>query len=75
MLSINTDDPAVARKLVHGAGMKATLLYDGGAVADRYGVSTIPHLVLIDRLGVVRGVYHGGNLDKALTAKIEGLLE
>ncbi len=46
-----------------------------GEISDAYKVSTIPHLVLIDRLGVVRFVHHGGITAGALAPQVERLLE
>jgi hypothetical protein len=36
-----------------------TLVADDGDASQRYGVSSIPHTVIIDRRGVVREVVHG----------------
>lgn len=50
------------------------LAVDTGAVADEYKVTTIPHLVLVDHLGVVRFVHHGGQDAGDLPGEIEALL-
>ncbi|HUH01992.1 MAG TPA: redoxin domain-containing protein [Kofleriaceae bacterium] len=50
------------------------LAVDTGGVADHYNVSTIPHLVLVDHLGVVRRVHHGGRGAGDLPGEIEALL-
>jgi hypothetical protein len=42
-----------------------TLLMDDGDTANRFGVSAIPHLVFVDRGGVVRDVVRGGGADLA----------
>jgi len=60
VLSINLDDPVAARELFDREGYQTTLLGDAGDVADRFGVGTIPHLVVIDRDGIVRHVARGG---------------
>jgi thiol-disulfide isomerase/thioredoxin len=58
---------AAARAMADRLGVSYPLLADAGEVADRYQVTTIPHLVLIDRHGVVRGVFHGtGDLAEPL---------
>ena len=59
LLSVCTDGydrPAEARHLVDELAPGATLVADHGDVADRYGVSTIPHVVVVDPDGVVVGV-------------------
>jgi thiol-disulfide isomerase/thioredoxin len=46
-----------ARRLVDRLAPRAQLVADGGAIADRYGVSTIPHMVVIGRDGAVVSVH------------------
>ena len=60
VIAVNLDDPAEARALFDERGYKMTLLYDDGQVSQRYGVTSIPHSVVIDRAGVVRLVHRGG---------------
>jgi thiol-disulfide isomerase/thioredoxin len=55
--SDGTRRAAEARKLVDRLAPRAQLVADGGAVADRYGVSTIPHMVVIGRDGSVVSVH------------------
>jgi thiol-disulfide isomerase/thioredoxin len=55
--SDGTRRAAEARKLVDRLAPRAQLVADGGAVADRYGVSTIPHMVVIGRDGAVVSVH------------------
>jgi thiol-disulfide isomerase/thioredoxin len=59
VLAINIDDPAQARALFDERGYRPTLLFDDGTVSLRYGVTTIPHSVVIDRAGIVRLVARG----------------
>jgi thiol-disulfide isomerase/thioredoxin len=59
VLAVNLDDPAKARALFDDQGWGMTLLYDDAGAADRWGAQTIPHAVVIDRAGVVRGVFRG----------------
>ena len=59
VISINTDDPGKARELADSMQLSFALVVDEGTVAERYGVTSIPHLVLIDRQGVVRHVHRG----------------
>jgi len=57
VVAVNLDDAKKARALFDQAGYPMTLTFDDSGVADRYGVGTIPHAVVIDREGVVRGVF------------------
>jgi thiol-disulfide isomerase/thioredoxin len=56
LLSVCTDGherSRAARRLVDDLARGATLVADEGDVADQYGVSTIPHVVVVDRAGRV----------------------
>jgi cytochrome c biogenesis protein CcmG/thiol:disulfide interchange protein DsbE len=76
LLSVCTDGiqrPREARRLVDELAPGALLVADEGDVADQYGVSTIPHVVVVDRQGRVVLVERrvaleslGGALDEAL---------
>jgi thiol-disulfide isomerase/thioredoxin len=59
VLAVNLDDPAAARALFDQRRYAMTLVADDGDASQRYGVSSIPHTVIIDRRGVVREVVHG----------------
>jgi len=72
VLAINLDDPVAARALFTERGYRMTLLVDDETVSTRYGVSTIPHTVVIDPAGVVRMVARGGGAN--LEATVERLL-
>jgi thiol-disulfide isomerase/thioredoxin len=63
VLAINIDDPAEAWSLFAERGYTMTLLAGDRETSDRYGVSVIPHTVVIDRAGKVRRVYRGGAKD------------
>jgi thiol-disulfide isomerase/thioredoxin len=65
VLAINLDDPAGARALFNEHGYTMKLLADDGDVSQRYGVTSIPHTVIIDRHGVVRDVVRGTGTDLA----------
>jgi thiol-disulfide isomerase/thioredoxin len=65
VLTINLDDPARARALFNERGYTMKLLADDGDVSQRYGVTSIPHTVIIDRRGVVREVVRGTGSDLA----------
>ena len=70
VLSINMDDARAARAIFDDHHYAMTLLADDGETSERYGVSTIPHLVLIDADGRVRQVIRGGGADlEAAVAK------
>ncbi len=60
VIAINIDDPAEARALFDERGYRMTLVADDGHASERYGVTTIPHSVVLDRAGVVRLVHRGG---------------
>ena len=71
-VAVNLDDPAAARAMFDAAGYRMTLVADDGQTSERYGVTTIPHTVVLDRTGVVRAVFRGGGLE--VDAAIEALL-
>lgn len=72
VIAINLDDAAAARTLWDERGYLIRLLADDGQVSERYGVSTIPHSVVIDRAGVVRMVARGNTAQ--LDATVRALL-
>ena len=57
------DQPSDARALFDRKGYSPILLADDHETSARYGVTTIPHTVIIDRDGNVRLVSRGGGLD------------
>lgn len=60
LLSVCSDGtrrPVEARRLVDRLAPRAQLVADSGATADRWGVGTIPHLVVIGRDGSVVRVH------------------
>jgi thiol-disulfide isomerase/thioredoxin len=63
VIAIVLDEPGDARALFDERGYGLTLLADDGATSQRYGVTTIPHTVVIDREGHVRKVNREGELD------------
>ena len=72
VLAINLDDAEAARTLWDARGYLIRLIADDGQVSQRYGVSTIPHSVVIDRNGVVRMVARGNTTE--LDATVRALL-
>ncbi len=59
LLAVNLDDPVAAAKLAARERWELPLYWGDAEVSERFGVSTIPHAVVIDRAGVVRGVFRG----------------
>jgi len=70
VVAINIDDPAEAWSLFAERNYAMTLVAGDRETSDRYGVSAIPHTVVIDREGHVRAVFRGGaaNLERQVTA-------
>lgn len=72
------ETPERARAFLESTGLSMKVPMDTtGAVAAQYGVSGIPHLVLIDKDGTISAV-HGGmgpNLEQQLTQEISNLLK
>jgi len=65
VIAVNLDDAPAARKLFDEAGYQLRLVADDGATSDRYGVTNIPHTVVIDARGIVRHVRRGNTGDLA----------
>lgn len=63
VVAVNLDDPVAARALFDAAHYTMTLVADDGAASERYGVTSIPHTVVIDPSGRVRAVARGTGLD------------
>jgi thiol-disulfide isomerase/thioredoxin len=77
LLSVCTDGmerPAEARRLVDELAPGATLVADDGEVADRYGVSTIPHMIVIDGEGRIRMIERRISTSSALTRSLDEAL-
>lgn len=70
VVSVNLDDAAVARQLFDAKAYGMRLLFDDGVVSRRYNVSVLPHLVVIDRAGLVHAVKRGhpGDLEALMPA-------
>ena len=73
VLAVNVDDAAKARALFDAKGWGLTLVADAGDAADRYGVQSLPHTVVIDRAGIVRLVVRGRR-SGAVEAAVDRLL-
>jgi len=74
VLSVKTDGEALGRAGDAVRSADFPLVLDDGTAADLYQVHVIPHLVLVDRLGVVRHVHRGGASGALLVDEIEELL-
>ena len=73
VLAINLDDAAAARGLFDERGYAMTLLADDAEVSERYGVTTIPHTIVVGRDGTVQLVGRGaglGDVEAAVDAAI-----
>ena len=71
VLTINLDDPKEARSLFDHAGYQLRLLADDGEVSEKFGVTTIPHTVVIDSRGRLSPSNDDGPLD--LEAEVRAL--
>ncbi len=80
IVSINIEGFEVAdkaRRVAREIGVSFPIVVDDGYVADLYEVSTIPHLVLIDRSGVVTEIHRGASrgFEKHLAEEVSGLTQ
>lgn len=60
VVTVNLDDAAAARRHLTQQGLHLELRRDDGVVSQQFGVSTIPHLLIVDRRGEVTAVHRGG---------------
>jgi thiol-disulfide isomerase/thioredoxin len=74
VVAVNLDDPALARAMWNDKGWRMMLVHDSGGAADRYGVSSIPHQVVLDRSGIVRAVRRGAGKSDELAALVAQLV-
>jgi len=75
VVSVKTDGPEMGKARAVAAATTFPMVLDfDGAVAERYKVVSYPHMVLVDRNGVVRFVHRGGVNEGALADEIERLL-
>ena len=78
VLSVNTDGgpgaAARARAYAARAGLAVPVVVDDGRAASLYKVTTIPHLVLVDRAGVIRSVILGVPSEGELDRQVRELL-
>jgi len=70
--AIAMDEPVDSRALFDEQHYSPTLLLDDKDTSTRYGATTIPYTVVIDRAGNVRQAHTGGGLDlEAELAKLQ----
>ncbi|MFH1132827.1 MAG: TlpA disulfide reductase family protein [Pseudomonadota bacterium] len=54
ILAINVEEEKeLVKRFVEGKGVALRVLLDGGMVGSKYGVSRLPHLVLVDKKGEI----------------------
>jgi thiol-disulfide isomerase/thioredoxin len=70
VLAINTEGRLDAARSYAGRLGGAMVLIDDGVVARRFGVQTLPHLVLVGRDGRIRYVHVGQGRDSLLRRKV-----
>lgn len=66
VVAVNVDDAAAARAIFDRERYRLTLAADADHASERYGVYSLPHLIVIDRAGVVRRMT--GRADDAIAA-------
>jgi len=76
--AVNTGESAkVVKKFLKKSKLDVPLVFDDdGAIANAYGVSALPHLVIIDAEGVVRHVHLGSGpgTEQRLESELDALL-
>jgi thiol-disulfide isomerase/thioredoxin len=75
VIAINLDDRAAARAVFDDGRYVMPLVADDGEVSQRYGVSSLPHVVVIDRRGAIREVVRGTGRDLAAIVEAVRSLE
>jgi thiol-disulfide isomerase/thioredoxin len=63
VIAVALDEPEEARALFDQHNYAPTLVLDDGATSKRFGVTSVPHTLVVDRAGVVRRSARGGGLD------------
>jgi thiol-disulfide isomerase/thioredoxin len=81
LLSVNVDprdrgisQAQIVESVRRQMGLTFPVLLDDGAGAAAYQVETIPHIVVIDRQGMVRYIHRAPVSEERLREEIEGLL-
>jgi len=80
VVGVNIEGEAARRAVadtVREAGVRYPTVLDDGEARERYGVTALPYLVLIDRAGIVRREFRGATpaaeLESAVDAVLRGL--
>ncbi len=73
-INIDQEGPGIVPDFAQHFGIDYPVLYDNAAVADRYGVHSLPTMILIDRTGRIRQVHVGVATEGQLADQIEDLL-
>ena len=70
------ETPDDVKGLFEDLGLTLTVALDDGAVGEAFGVSSIPHTVIIGKDGIIKANHVGfaSNLDSQLTAEINNAL-
>jgi thiol-disulfide isomerase/thioredoxin len=74
VVGINIDNPELAAKFFADNQLPMRLTFDDAHVAGSFGVTSIPHLVLLDQTGHVRAVWRGGADEPHMRQAIDRLL-
>lgn len=80
IISVNTEGfeaAGKARRVAREIGLSFPIVMDNGRVAGLYKVSTLPHLVLIDRRGVVTEVHRGASrgFEQHMVEEVSALIQ
>lgn len=73
-VTVNLDDAAAARRYFTAQGYGLALRRDDDVVATQFGVTTIPHVVIVDVTGRVAEVHRGGLSGGALRTAVTAAL-
>jgi thiol-disulfide isomerase/thioredoxin len=73
-INVDQEGPQVIPFFVRRFGVDYPVLYDDGAVSERYHVTGLPTAVLIDRQGRIQRVHVGQADERELADQIESLL-
>ena len=70
------EDTVTVKKFFYEAGLSLPVALDDGTLGEAFGVSGIPHTVIIGKDGIIKSTHTGfsPDLDKKLTAEINSAL-
>lgn len=78
ILSVNTEGPGAApsaRAMAERLSPSLTLLSDEGSASVLYKVTTIPHMLVVDREGRVRWIHRGFSTASGLHSDLSEIIE